>query len=207
LSRPRLVDDDGQSTYGEESNDLDENDGACSEADGGQATVGEDWNSEVLSTLAGDGEVQVAAVPEVLLTEPVVLARRLHAEGDGTPRAQVLIRRGNKETFEDEETLTDSERQISAAHSMATEEQRKKVVLESLWRKDVEEYQDHKDTVYSHFTSPRGLCLIISNENYTDSKRKRRGTKKDMDGLSLLFYKLGYEVLTRQDLTRKVIGR
>ncbi|XP_077058299.1 caspase-8-like [Siphateles boraxobius] len=48
---------------------------------------------------------------------------------------------------------------------------------------------------------PRGLCVIINNENFKDPKRKRNGSQKDVERLKDLFKDLGFLVEIKKDQT------
>ncbi|GMT25413.1 hypothetical protein PFISCL1PPCAC_16710, partial [Pristionchus fissidentatus] len=127
FSRSRLVDDDGRSAYGDSSNDLDDNDETCSETDGGLVAAGEDWNSALSRHLSLSLFRSYRFCFQCCPMQPVVLARRVHAEGDGIPRVQVIIRRRDKETFEDEDTLRKEERKVGHSMSDANKKTKKTI--------------------------------------------------------------------------------
>lgn len=63
----------------------------------------------------------------------------------------------------------------------------------------------HK-SVYTPSFPVRGLALLIINVEFTDSKlRNRDGAQHDIDNLSGLYYKLGYNVKVLRDATRQSI--
>uniref|UniRef100_A0A8C1VPN5 Caspase-8 n=1 Tax=Cyprinus carpio TaxID=7962 RepID=A0A8C1VPN5_CYPCA len=55
------------------------------------------------------------------------------------------------------------------------------------------------DEVYKMDSNPRGLCVIINNENFANKKRK--GSQKDVDSLKDLFEVLGFLVEVEKDKT------
>ncbi|XP_043095770.1 caspase-22 [Puntigrus tetrazona] len=57
------------------------------------------------------------------------------------------------------------------------------------------------DEVYKMHSNPRGLCVIINNENFPDPKSKRNGSQKDVDSLNDLFEHLGFLVEVEKDKT------
>lgn len=59
-----------------------------------------------------------------------------------------------------------------------------------------------KDTPYKMTSDPRGLCVIINNENFNTIK-KREGTQKDVDALVKVFSRLGFRVALCQDQTKE----
>ncbi|VDM57086.1 unnamed protein product [Angiostrongylus costaricensis] len=56
--------------------------------------------------------------------------------------------------------------------------------------------------IYPNFSCPKGLCLIINNENFSSMPR-RQGTEIDCANLRNLFHQLGYNVLVENDLSCK----
>ncbi|XP_054888684.1 caspase-8 [Poeciliopsis prolifica] len=62
------------------------------------------------------------------------------------------------------------------------------------------------DEFYSLNQNPRGLCVIISNEDFMGLKYKKRlGSKKDNENLSKLFKRFGFVPVLHKDLTAKKI--
>lgn len=57
------------------------------------------------------------------------------------------------------------------------------------------------DEVYKMNSNPRGLCVIINNENFADLENKRNGSQKDVDSLKALFEFLGFLVEVEKDKT------
>ncbi|XP_059405270.1 caspase-22 [Carassius carassius] len=57
------------------------------------------------------------------------------------------------------------------------------------------------DEVYNMDSYPRGLCVIINNENFAEPKNKRYGSQKDVDSLKALFDFLGFLVEVETDKT------
>lgn len=57
------------------------------------------------------------------------------------------------------------------------------------------------DEVYKMASNPRGLCVIINNENFADPEDKRNGSQKDVDSLKALFEFLGFLVEVKKDKT------
>lgn len=57
------------------------------------------------------------------------------------------------------------------------------------------------DEVYKMDSNPRGLCVIINNENFANPKNKRYGSQKDVDSLKALFDFLGFLVEVEKDKT------
>lgn len=55
--------------------------------------------------------------------------------------------------------------------------------------------------------SPRGKCLILSNETFHDESQNRDGAKVDEEALKELFQELGFIVNIRKDLTRDKINK
>ncbi|KAF4112841.1 caspase-22 isoform X2 [Onychostoma macrolepis] len=61
---------------------------------------------------------------------------------------------------------------------------------------------DEQNTmVYKMDSNPRGLCVIINNENFGTPKKKRNGSQKDVDALKALFECLGFLVEVEKDKT------
>ncbi|XP_077097337.1 caspase-22 [Siphateles boraxobius] len=54
---------------------------------------------------------------------------------------------------------------------------------------------------YKMDSYPRGLCVIINNENFKDPKHKRNGSQKDVERLKDLFKYLGFLVEIKKDQT------
>ncbi|KAJ1353169.1 Ced-3p [Parelaphostrongylus tenuis] len=67
---------------------------------------------------------------------------------------------------------------------------------------EMEMYTKNRDSIYPNFSCPKGLCLIINNENFSSMPR-RQGTEIDCANLRNLFHQLGYNVLVENDLTCK----
>ncbi|XP_076838094.1 caspase-7-like [Brachyhypopomus gauderio] len=59
----------------------------------------------------------------------------------------------------------------------------------------------HEKEEYAMSSEPRGVCVIISNENFTDAKLNRPGSRKDADALEDVFRFLGFEVEVHKDLS------
>lgn len=57
--------------------------------------------------------------------------------------------------------------------------------------------------IYANFSTPKGLCLIINNENFASMPR-RQGTEIDCANLKNLFRQLDYSVTIENDLNCKV---
>ncbi|KJH50427.1 hypothetical protein DICVIV_03438 [Dictyocaulus viviparus] len=66
----------------------------------------------------------------------------------------------------------------------------------------MEMYLKNRDSIYPNFSCPKGLCLIINNENFLSMPR-RKGTEIDCVNLKNLFQQLGYNVLIENDLSCK----
>ncbi|VDM74048.1 unnamed protein product [Strongylus vulgaris] len=67
-------------------------------------------------------------------------------------------------------------------------------------------YMRNRDLVrkiYANFSNPKGLCLIINNENFASMPR-RQGTEIDCVNLKNLFVQIGYKVIIENDLTCKL---
>ncbi|XP_056116037.1 caspase-22 [Rhinichthys klamathensis goyatoka] len=58
---------------------------------------------------------------------------------------------------------------------------------------------------YKMDSNPRGLCVIINNENFEDSGKKRNGSQKDVERLKDLFKYLGFLVEIKEDQTTSEI--
>lgn len=58
--------------------------------------------------------------------------------------------------------------------------------------------------VYSMKQRQRGVCLILSNKNYSDPENIRHGTEKDVDNMQQLFSQLHFCIETRTDLSKNV---
>ncbi|KAE9420857.1 hypothetical protein Angca_007216, partial [Angiostrongylus cantonensis] len=67
---------------------------------------------------------------------------------------------------------------------------------------EMEMYMKNRDSIYPNFSCPKGLCLIINNENFSSMPR-RQGTEIDCANLRNLFNQLGYNVLVENDLSCK----
>ncbi|KAK6735597.1 hypothetical protein RB195_018672 [Necator americanus] len=63
-------------------------------------------------------------------------------------------------------------------------------------------YLKNRDLIYANFSSPKGLCLIINNENFASMPR-RQGTEIDCANLRNLFEQMDYSVVIQNDLTCK----
>ncbi|EYC28085.1 hypothetical protein Y032_0008g327 [Ancylostoma ceylanicum] len=63
-------------------------------------------------------------------------------------------------------------------------------------------YLRNRDLIYPNFSTPKGLCLIINNENFASMPR-RHGTEIDCTNLRNLFGQIGYSVVIENDLTCK----
>ncbi|XP_051750962.1 caspase-22 isoform X2 [Ctenopharyngodon idella] len=61
------------------------------------------------------------------------------------------------------------------------------------------------DEEYKMDSNPRGLCIIINNENFKNPKKKRNGSQKDVDSLKDLFEDLGFRVEIEEDQTASEI--
>ncbi|XP_048043291.1 caspase-22 [Megalobrama amblycephala] len=57
------------------------------------------------------------------------------------------------------------------------------------------------DEEYKMDSNPRGLCVIINNENFKDPEDKRHGSQNDVDSLKDLFKDLGFLVEIKKDQT------
>ncbi|WKX93752.1 hypothetical protein Q1695_011203 [Nippostrongylus brasiliensis] len=67
---------------------------------------------------------------------------------------------------------------------------------------EMEMFLRNRDSIYPNFCNPKGLCLIINNENFTSMPR-RHGTDIDRANLKNLFRQLGYTVIVENDLNCK----
>ncbi|XP_062373971.1 caspase 20, apoptosis-related cysteine peptidase [Sardina pilchardus] len=59
----------------------------------------------------------------------------------------------------------------------------------------------NSDNAYTMINNPRGLCIIINNENF-QTLSTRRGSSEDADALRKVFTWLSFEVEYHQDLTK-----
>ncbi|XP_071399009.1 caspase-8 [Centroberyx affinis] len=61
---------------------------------------------------------------------------------------------------------------------------------------------------YTLTHNPRGVCMIINNEQFVGSElRDRPGTQEDENALNTMFSRLGFEVVVRKDMTADEIRR
>lgn len=67
---------------------------------------------------------------------------------------------------------------------------------------ELEMFLRNRDTIYANFSTPKGLCLIINNENFASMPR-RQGTEIDCANLKNLFRQLDYSVTIENDLNCK----
>ncbi|XP_062336943.1 caspase-8-like [Osmerus eperlanus] len=58
-----------------------------------------------------------------------------------------------------------------------------------------------EDSSYTMTSDPRGLCVVINNENFKNHKQ-RKGTQNDVDALVKVFSWLGFRVVLCQDQTK-----
>ncbi|KAK2911147.1 hypothetical protein Q8A67_003280 [Cirrhinus molitorella] len=65
--------------------------------------------------------------------------------------------------------------------------------------------QNNLNEEYKMDSNPRGLCVIINNENFVNRKRKRNGSQNDVDSLKALFKYLGFLVEVEKDKTANQI--
>ncbi|XP_076837682.1 caspase-7-like [Brachyhypopomus gauderio] len=54
---------------------------------------------------------------------------------------------------------------------------------------------------YTMSSEPRGVCVIINNENFPEHEHYRHGSKKDADHLERVFKLLGFKIEVHKDLT------
>ncbi|PAV71706.1 hypothetical protein WR25_27069 [Diploscapter pachys] len=66
-------------------------------------------------------------------------------------------------------------------------------------------FERDRNIIYPNFADPKGLCLIINNENFRQMPR-RVGTHVDRENMRQLFLKLGYYVQIEDDLTTMEMG-
>ncbi|XP_067295293.1 caspase-22 [Pseudorasbora parva] len=62
-----------------------------------------------------------------------------------------------------------------------------------------------KNEEYKMDSNPRGLCLIINNENFKNPDHKRNGSQTDVESLTALFKELGFLVEIKKDQTASAI--
>ncbi|XP_016321787.1 caspase-8-like isoform X3 [Sinocyclocheilus anshuiensis] len=61
--------------------------------------------------------------------------------------------------------------------------------------------QSNLDEEYKMDSNPRGLCVIINNENFVDPENKRNGSQNDVDSLKAIFEFLVFLVEVKTDKT------
>ncbi|XP_076837156.1 caspase-7-like isoform X2 [Brachyhypopomus gauderio] len=61
--------------------------------------------------------------------------------------------------------------------------------------------RQHEKEEYTMSSEPRGVCVIISNEHFTNPRLNREGSRKDADALEDVFRFLGFKVEVHKDLT------
>ncbi|XP_076837671.1 caspase-7-like [Brachyhypopomus gauderio] len=61
--------------------------------------------------------------------------------------------------------------------------------------------RQHEKEEYAMSSEPRGVCVIINNENFTNPENNRQGSRKDAVALEEVFRFLGFKVNMHKDLS------